>query len=152
MTLHNALRVVRLSALYDLIVTAGFTLDVTASIIFDGLGILHTNLGLPGSPDASDPFTIMFANLMGSLVTVWALFRILRPSVAAGLADVGARALFSLAMATALVQGASPLVLVMLVLEIVWAVAQGVSLFAARRSAPSIRRVPRGTSAAAEAS
>ncbi|MFF2031059.1 hypothetical protein [Arthrobacter sp. NPDC058192] len=135
MTLLNALRVVRLSALYDLVVTAGFAFAVTATVIFDGLGALHNNLGLAGStPDPGDPFTVMFANLMGSVVTVWALFRILRPSLAAGAADVGARVLFSLGMSAALVQGASPLLLLMLILEIVWALAQGIALLAARRA------------------
>ena len=140
MTLLNALRVVRLSALYDLVVTAGFSFAVTAPVIFDGLGALHKNLGLTGStPDPSDPFTVMFANLMGSVVTVWALFRILRPSLAAGAADVGARVLFSLGMSAALVQGASPLLLLMLILEIFWALAQSIALLAGRRAGTSNR-------------
>jgi hypothetical protein len=140
MTLPNALRIVRLSALYDLVITAGFAFSMTATVIFDGLGALHENLGLTGStPDPGDPFTVMFANLMGSVVTVWALFRILRPSLAAGAADVGARVLFSLGMSAALVQGASPLVLLMLILEIVWALAQSIALLAAHRARTSNR-------------
>lgn len=136
MTLSNALRVVRFSAVYDLVVTAGFTFAVTATVILDGLGALHENLGLTGAtPDAGDPYTLMFANLMGSVVTVWAVFRIVRPSLIAGAADVAARALFSLGMIAALLQGASPLVLVMLILEIAWALAQSAALFAARRAA-----------------
>ncbi|MDQ0851296.1 hypothetical protein QFZ65_003234 [Arthrobacter sp. B3I9] len=138
MTLHNALRVVRLSALYDLVVTAGFAFVATATVIFDMLGALHQNLGLTGlTPDPHDPFTVMFANLMGSVVTVWALFRIFRPSLSAAAADVGARVLFSLGMSAALVQGASPLVLVMLILEIAWALAQSIALLAARRARTS---------------
>jgi hypothetical protein len=72
MTLLDALRVVRLSALYDLVVTAGFAFAVTATAIFDVLRGVHENLGLTGlMPDPGDPFTVMFANLMGSVVTVW---------------------------------------------------------------------------------
>jgi hypothetical protein len=138
MTLPNALRIVRLSALYDLVVTVGFAFTATATVIFQGLGALHESLGLTGStPDPGDPFTVMFANLMGGVVTVWALFRIVRPSLAAGVADVGARVLFSLGMLAALGQGASPFVLLMLILEMAWAVVQGVALLAARRAAPS---------------
>lgn len=134
MTLQNALRVVRLSALYDLVITVGFAFAVTATVIFDGLGALHVNLGLSGStPNPGDVYTVMFANLMGSVVTIWAIFRIFRPSVAAGAADVGARVLFSLAMYGALLEGASPLLLVMLIFEIAWALAQGGALLAARR-------------------
>lgn len=153
MTLLNALRVVRLSALYDLVVTVGFAFAVTAAVMFDGLGTLHGNLGLTGdTPDSSDPITMMFANLMGSVVTVWALFRIFRPSLAAGTADVAARVLFSLGMSTALLQGASPLVLIMLVLEIFWALMQGIALLSAPRARAANRSSMGSAPAAAGAS
>ena len=141
MTLPNALRVVRLSALYDLVVTAGFAFAFTAVPLFDALGALHRTLDLAGvTPDPGDPFTLMFANLMGSVVTVWALFRIFRPSLEAGAADVGARVLFSLGMVVALLAGASPLVLVMLVLEVAWALVQAAALLTARSSRATGRR------------
>lgn len=134
MTRTRALHVVRLSALYDLIVTVGFAFPFTAPWVFRSLAHWHGALGLSGTvPDAGDPFTVMFANLMGGLVTVWALFRLLRPSLAAGAADVGGRVFFSLGMAAALLAGASPLVWVMLVLEFVWAVVQAVAVFRASR-------------------
>jgi hypothetical protein len=75
----------------------------------------------------------MFANLMGSLVVVWSVFRLARPSRAAGAADTAARILFSLGMAAALIQGGSPLVLGMLILEVLWALVQGVVVVSARR-------------------
>jgi hypothetical protein len=135
MTVRNALRVIRVSAMYDFVVTVGFAFAVTAVPLLDGLGALHNRLGLTGTvPDASDPFTVMFANLMGSVVTVWALFRILRPTLAAGAADVVARMMFSVGMLNALLDGASPLVLAMLLLEVVWALAQGGALVAVRRA------------------
>ena len=138
---RTALRVIRLSAIYDLVVTVGFAFPVTAAALFTGLGQLHRNLGLAGSsPDAAEPFTLMFANLMGSVVTVWALYRIFRPSLAAGIADVGARVLFSLGMIAALLAGASPLVLVMLALELAWAAAQGIAILAAVRGTARERR------------
>jgi hypothetical protein len=128
-------RTVRISALYDLVVTAGFALPFTAPALFEGFGVLQVGLGLPGSvPDAGDPFTVMFANLMGSLVVVWSVFRLVRPSRAAGAADTAARILFSLGMATALIQGASPLVLGMLTLEVLWAIVQGAVVVSARRA------------------
>jgi hypothetical protein len=140
MTVLNALRVVRASAIYDLLVTAGFALAVTAAPLLTSLGALHERLGLTGSvPDARDPFTLMFANLMGSVVIVWALFRLVRPSLLAGAADVVARLLFSLGMLSALVAGASSLVVVMLVLEIAWALVQGGALLAVRRGGVAAR-------------
>ncbi len=151
MPLRTALRVIRLSAIYDLVITVGFAFTVTATLLFTGLGELHRALGLAGAtPDAAEPFTLMFANLMGSVVTVWALYRIFRPSLAAGTADIGARLLFSLGMIAALLQGASPLVLVMLVLELAWAAAQAIAIVAAVRSGAAERRTSVGAAAIAE--
>ncbi|MEB0003784.1 hypothetical protein QN357_12680 [Cryobacterium sp. RTC2.1] len=133
MTSSAVRNTVRISAFYDLIVTAGFALPFTAPALFEGFGALQVALGLPGSvPDAGDVFTLMFANLMGSLVVVWSVFRLARPSRAAGAADTAARFLFSLGMAAALIHGASPLVLDMLILEVVWAIVQGAVMASAR--------------------
>lgn len=135
MSEKQALNVVRASAFYDLIVTFAFALPFTAQWLFDGLTALHNTMGLTGStPNSSDAHTVMFANLMGGLVTVWAIYRILRPSLAAGVADIGGRVFFSIGMIGALLAGASPLVMIMLVLEIVWAGLQGVALGSAMRS------------------
>jgi len=134
MTSSTVRRTVRISAYYDLIVTAGFALPFTAPALFEGFEALQVTLGVPGSvPDSGDPFTVLFANLMGSLVVVWSVFRLARPSRAAGAADTAARILFSLGMAAALVHGASPLVLAMLVLEVLWAIVQGAVVVSARR-------------------
>ena len=132
MSLRIALRVIRMSACYDLAVTVAFAFTATATLAFTALGDLHRALGFSGAtPDPAEPFTMMFANLMGSLVTVWALYRIFRPSLAAGTADVGARLLFSLGMLTALLHGASALIIILLVLELAWAAAQAIAIVAA---------------------
>lgn len=136
MTSSIVRRTVRLSALYDLVVTAGFALPFTAPTLFAGLGVIHSALALPGVvPDPGDVFAVMFANLMGSLVVVWSVFRLMRPTWAAGVADTAGRLLFSLGMGAALLHGASPLVLGMLVFELVWAAVQGGVMLSARRAA-----------------
>jgi hypothetical protein len=75
----------------------------------------------------------MLANLMGSVVMAWSVFRILRPSRAALAADTAARLLFSLGMAAALIQGAWPVVLGMLILEVLWEIVQGLVVLSSRR-------------------
>jgi hypothetical protein len=135
MSKNRALNFVRASAIYDLVITFAFALPFTAKWLFDSLAELHQSLGLTGSlPDSGDAFVVMFANLMGGLVTVWAVYRIVRPSLAAGVADVGGRVFFSIGMLGALAAGASPLVAVMLAMEIVWAVLQGVAVVFAFRA------------------
>lgn len=134
MTHDRALTIIRASAVYDLLATVLFALPVTATWLLAALHALHENLGLTGvTPDAGNVFTLMFANLMGSVVSVWALFRIVRPTIAAGVADTGARVLFSLGMIAALVGGGSPLVLVMLALEVAWGIVQGIAVLRVRR-------------------
>jgi hypothetical protein len=133
MSLPRAIGVVRASAFYDLVATVGFAFPFTAPLIFTGLGALNDALGLAGAtPDPTDPFTVMFANLMGGLVIVWAVFRLARPSREAGAADVVGRLFFSLGMVAALLNGASSLVGVLLVLEVLWAVVQAAAVVTAR--------------------
>ncbi len=136
MTESTTLRVIRISALYDLVITAGFALPWTAVLVFGGLAQAHEALGLTGiTPSPDDVFTVMFANLMGSIVVVWAVFRILRPTIAAGVADTTARLLFSVGMATALLNGATALTGVLLAFELAWVVVQGGAVLAHRRRA-----------------
>lgn len=132
-------RVIRASATYDLIVTAGFAFPFSAPALLTALSGLHSWLALPGTGPAPDLFTVLFANLMGSIVVVWSVFRLLRPSYAAGAADVAARVLFSLGMGAALVHGASPVLAVMLTLELAWAIVQAIALGRAGRNATAPR-------------
>lgn len=135
MTTSTAQKIVRWSAIYDLVVTAMFALPWTAVLLFGALAALHDSLGLSGAtPSAADPFTLMFANLMGSLVVVWSVYRIWRPTIAAGVADTGARMLFSLGMIYALANGASPLTGTLLAMELVWAVVQGAAVVSTGRA------------------
>lgn len=132
-------RTIRSSALYDLVATVGFASPLTAPSVIAWLAELHQGLGLSGSaPDGSDAYTLMFANLMGSLVVVWAVFRLLRPTRAAGAADTVARVLFALSMIAALLRGASQMVAVMLVLELAWAIVQGAAVLGLRRRAAAV--------------
>lgn len=122
----SAARVIRASAVYDLVVTVGFALPFTAALALSAMGDLHRALGLSGVvPVVDDPFTILLANLLGSIVSVWAVLRILRPVPLLGAADTVARALFSTWFAWALAQGASPVLLGLLVPEVAWGVLQG---------------------------
>lgn len=132
----TAIRIVRFSAIYDLVITFLFALPWTAALLFTGLTALHHSLGLSGAtPSADETFTLMFANLMGSIVSVWAVYRIVRPTIAAGIADTVARSLFSFGMIYALIGGASPLTGAMLAMELAWALVQGYAVLSARRAA-----------------
>lgn len=141
MTLSTALRVIRVSAAYDIVVPTAFALPWTAAAAFHALGLLHHALGLSGTlPSPDTAFTMLFANLMGSLVTIWSVLRLVRPSLQLGAADTGARIMFSLNMALALAAGASTVLVPLLVLEIAWALVQGGTVLSAWRSESRLER------------
>ncbi|MYX41394.1 hypothetical protein GTW59_09940 [Streptomyces sp. SID89] len=117
------LRTVRASAWYDLAVTAGFVTPWTYALVHDALSALGEALGWGALP-ALDPWQILYANLMGSVVVVWAALRIVRPLPVHGLLDGIARTLFSAWMAYALLNGVSRTLWLFLVLEVAWGVAQ----------------------------
>ena len=125
-TTTTAARVIRASAAYDLVVTAGFALPWTATLALASMSDVHRSLGLSGAvPVADDAFTLLLANLLGSIVSVWAVLRILRPVPVLGAADTVARLLFSTWFAWALMQGASPVLIGFLLPEVAWGLVQG---------------------------
>lgn len=124
--MNQAIRVIRLSALYDLIVTAPFATPWTVALLVRGLGAVHDGLGLPGArPALAGPIAVLMANLMGTLVVLWSLARLRHTTVEQGRTDTIARIAFAAWMGWALVGGASAIVAVFLVAEIAWAIVQG---------------------------
>jgi hypothetical protein len=120
-----ALRTIRRSALYDLIVTAPFATPWTAGWLVSGLGALHDALGASGQrPVLVGAIAVLLANLMGSLVVIWSIVRLRAPTLAHGATDTIARGVFSLWLAYALVAGASTLLAGFLVAEVAWGVVQ----------------------------
>ncbi|MGW1410873.1 hypothetical protein [Streptomyces sp. NPDC002403] len=117
------LHVVRASAWYDLAVTAGFVTPWTYALVHDALSSLGDALGwgvLPGL----DPWQTLYANLMGSVVVIWAALRIVRPMPLHGLFDGIARILFSTWMACALAHDVSRILWLFFTVEVVWGVVQ----------------------------
>jgi hypothetical protein len=119
-------RIIRLSALYDLVVTAPFATPWSAALVEANLAHLHHSLHLTGAPPALDGLAMLFANLLGSIVVVWSLVRLRSPTLEHGLADTAGRVLFSASMALALARGGSTVIASFLALELLWALAQGV--------------------------
>ncbi|MDX3233376.1 hypothetical protein [Streptomyces sp. ME19-01-6] len=130
---HAYLRVVRASAWYDLVVTAGFATPWTYALLHDALSSLGDALGLGVFP-ALDPIQTLFANLMGSVVVVWALLRIVKPLPSHGLFDGVARTLFSMWLAYALADGATRILWLFLVVEVAFGVAQLVPWWRTQRA------------------
>ena len=116
--------VVRGSAWYDLIVTAAFVTPWSFAALHGVLTTLGQALDLPGELPAFAPMHMLMANLLGSVVCVWAVLRIRDPQARYGRYDAVARFLFAAWQGYALVHGASSILIVFLVFELAWGIAQ----------------------------
>lgn len=116
-------RIVRASAIYDLVLTAPFATPWTFALMLAHLSATNQQLG--GAPlPAFAPFHVLFACLLGSIVLVWSVLRIADPQPRLGRYDAAARLLFSAWMAWALAATGEPLIWLFLLPEAAWCVAQ----------------------------
>ena len=134
-----AVRFGRAGALYDLVVTVAFATPLTAIAMLDLQRGMHTAFGFGGAPlPELGPVELMFVNMMGTVVTMWAIARLLHPVTELIAIDTIGRVAFSAWMIVALASGASAVIAVFLVLELTWAVLQAAGLVAQLRG----RRAP----------
>lgn len=117
MSLASYRRLVRSSAIYDLLVTAPFATPWTFVWVH---GLLTQLAPLPAFESAH----LLFANLLGSLVLVWAGLRVWRPEPVFGLADAVARGLFFTWQVYFLFQGVAYFVALFAVFELGFGIAQ----------------------------
>jgi uncharacterized membrane protein len=87
---------------------------------------------------------MLFANLLGSVVVVWSLWRLAQPSRQAGLYDALARTLFATWQLYAVAHGASVLILGFTVFEALFAVAQVWPICAVRQVYPRASQAASG--------
>lgn len=123
-SVNKNLQIVRVSAVYDLVVTAGFMTPWTASLVFNGFAALSGALALDRAAPTLDITAMLFANLLGSLVVIWSVWRLRQPSRSIGLYDALARILFAIWQVFAVVHGASFLILGFTFFEVAFAIAQ----------------------------
>ncbi|WP_030412709.1 hypothetical protein [Streptomyces sp. NRRL S-1448] len=136
------LRVVRASAWYDLVVTAGFATPWTYALVHGALSSWGGALGLGAMP-TREPLQTLYANLMGSVVVVWALLRVVRPLPVHGLFDAAARTLFASWQAYALAHGAPRVLWPFFVVEVAFGVVQLVPWWHHRRALATPELRPR---------
>lgn len=123
-SVNRNLQIVRASAVYDLVVTAGFMTPWTALLVFEGFAALSAALALDRAVPTLDITAMLFANLLGSIVVIWSIWRLVQPSRSVGLYDALARVLFAAWQLFAVAHGASFLILGFTVFEVAFAIAQ----------------------------
>lgn len=127
-------RIIFFGAAYDLLVTAGFATPWTAALVLQILSDWHMRLGLPGvALPVIDPVTMLYVNFSGTLVLMWGGLRLYRPTLLHGAIDSAGRIVISLWMIFAVLAGATPLVVPLLLGEIIWFTLQSGAIAHARR-------------------
>lgn len=133
-------RIVRASALYDLLVTAPFMTPWSLLLVFSGMTELSDLLGLDRPIPTLDATQMLLGNLLGSVVIVWSLWRWRQPTQLAGRYDALARGLFALWQVVAVAQGASVLILGFTLMELLFGLMQWVPV----SNSPSAKPAPVG--------
>jgi hypothetical protein len=117
-------RIVRASAWYDLLATIGFATPWSFAAVHASLLWLVDKWQLAGAFPAFAPAHVLMVNLLGSVVTVWALLRIRDPQQQFGRYDAAARFLFATWQIYAVAHGASTIILAFTAMEIVFGILQ----------------------------
>ena len=120
-------RLVRASAIYDVLMTAPFTTPWTFLLMREHLSALNVGLGGVPLPDFG-PFHLLISSLLGSVVMVWSVLRMLDPQPRFGRYDAAARYLCSTWMAWALLVTGQPVLWLFIVPELAWGLAQSLPL------------------------
>lgn len=120
-------RLVRASAIYDVLMTGAFATPWTLLLLREQLSDINVKLGGAPLPEFA-PFHLLIGCLLGSVVLVWSVLRIVDPQPRFGRYDAAARYLFSLWMGWALLVTGEPLLWLFIVPELAWGVAQSLPL------------------------
>jgi hypothetical protein len=129
-------RIVQASAWYDLVVTIGFATPWTFAAIHTML--LIAAQGLPGGLPHFEPSHVLMANLLGSIVTIWAILRIRDPQLQFGRYDAIGRFLFAAWQIYAVIHGVSMLILGFTLFEILFGVIQSLPVAEDKESSLAI--------------
>ncbi|MCQ6260140.1 hypothetical protein [Pseudomonas sp. Q11] len=127
-------RLVRGSAWYDLIATAAFATPWSFAAVHGVLVSISQMLNLPGELPPFASVHMLMANLLGSIVCVWAVLRIRDPQPLYGRYDAAGRFLFAAWQLYALLHGASAVLWVFLFFELLWGVMQVLPVRASSRA------------------
>ncbi|MFZ6709988.1 hypothetical protein [Undibacterium sp. TC9W] len=124
MHLKTYLRIVRASAWYDLVVTIGFATPWSFALVHQSLLQLNSSLGIAGEFPTFAATHVLMANLLGSIVTIWAILRLRDTRMEYGRYDAAGRVLFSMWQLYAVAHGASQIILAFTLFEIAFGILQ----------------------------
>jgi hypothetical protein len=116
-------KIVRASAAYDLLLTAPFATPWSFAWLHQSMSAINQSLGGAALP-AFEPFHVLMACLMGTVVLLWSALRLIEPGVRLGRFDATGRFLFATWMTWALLTTGAPVLWLFLIPEFAWGVVQ----------------------------
>lgn len=131
LSLPTLRRIVRTSAIYDVLMTAPFATPWSFAWLHQQLSGLNQQLGGAALPPFL-AFHVLIACLLGSVVLVWSALRISDPQPRFGRFDAAARLLFSLWMGWTLMATGQPVLWLFIVPELAWGLLQCLPLTPSR--------------------
>lgn len=125
----RARAVLRLGAIYDLVVTLPFATPITAALVLSAFRKVHDALGL-GGPTLPEfaPTHLLFVAFFGTVVSFWSYLRLRSHARRLHALDTVGRFAFSAWQLWALANGASRLLVPFLVLELAFGVSQAIAV------------------------
>jgi hypothetical protein len=131
-------KIIRASAIYDVLMTFGFAFPILVVMNINTISSIHTQFSFSGSIPEFLPLHLFFVNLMGSLVLVWSVLRIAKPEPVFGLFDSIARFLFSFNMFFyLLVYDVTGLLWLFFIPEFIWGLVQFWGYFYSQERTPN---------------
>ncbi len=131
-------KVVRYSAIYDVLMTFSFAFPVLVVWNIGLFSDIHTQYEFSGSIPDFQPLHLFFVNLLGSVVLVWSAIRIYKAEAILGLYDSFARFLFSFNMLYyLLMHDVTSLLWIMFIPELAWGFIQFFGYFYSQEKMPN---------------
>jgi len=121
MQLSTYLRLTRASAVYDIVQVLPFLTPWTFALFYEALSQLNVRLGAEPLPPCA-AVHLLLGTLLGTLVLLWAGYRLGSPGRRLGRFDAVGRLVFALWIAWAMLQAGMPVLWLFLLPEIIWGV------------------------------
>ncbi len=130
-------KIVKMSAIYDVVMTFPFVFPVVALWHINLITDIHRQYAFGGTVDEFLPLHLFFVNLMASVVLIWSAIRIYKPAPILGLYDSFARFLFSFNMLYyLLIHDVTSILWVMFIPELTWGLIQFFGYLSAKNKVP----------------
>lgn len=122
------LKIVRTSAWYDLVATAGFMTPWSFALVFSWLQQLSKTLGSSDSLPTFNTTHILMVNMLGCIVVIWSLLRLRHTSPLLGKYDCVSRFMFAACQIYALKHGGPPVIGIFLFFELLFGILQALPI------------------------